>query len=99
MLRFALPCLVVLVSVVATACGPAQSEECRQYVACQKAYDVEAGRQPQDLAPWEPEGDCWVNAENAAQCTEDCATRLDELREAVQDAEIDVPACAAAPAT
>ena len=89
-MRIVAPLLAV---VVFAACG-GQSEECRQYVECRKAYDTAAGNQPADLAAWEPEGDCWVNGDTAAACTEDCKAEIEDVREAVEAGGYDVEQCA-----
>lgn len=81
------------VALSSAACG-GQSEACRTYIECRRAYDAEAGNQPADLAAWEPEGDCWVNGETAAACTKDCEEQLIEVQDAVEAGGYDVPQCA-----
>ena len=77
---------------LAASCA-GQSEECRQFVECRRAYDEAAGNQPADLAPWEEAGDCWVNGETAAGCTEQCTEELADVREAVEAGGFDVEEC------
>jgi hypothetical protein len=85
--------IAALALLLGSACG-GQSEPCRTYVECRKAYDREAGNQPADLAAWEPDGDCWVNGDTAAACTADCEEQLIEVRDAVEAGGYDVPECA-----
>ena len=77
----------------ATSCGIEQSDECRQYIACQQEYDEAAQTGPTDFADYESDGVCWQSAENAATCTGRCTEALAALRDAAANANIDAPSC------
>lgn len=64
--------LVVLL-LLAPACAP--SQECIDYVACQKAYDDEVV-----TADYEAGGACWgLSLQTADACTAQCIVALDAL--------------------
>jgi hypothetical protein len=85
--------VAALVLLLAASCGTSQSEECKQYIDCRRAYDEEAGNTRADLAAYEFDGDCWVDGSTASDCTDACKEQLAETRTAVEDNELDVPAC------
>ena len=79
---------------LAASCA-GQSEECKKFIECRRAYDEEAGNQPADLARWEEAGDCWVDGETASACTEQGVEELADVREAVDDGGFEIEACEA----
>lgn len=69
--------LVTLVTLATSAlalgaCGP--SDECRAYVACQRAYDDTV-----DTLQYEDDGACWNNLQSAQLCTAQCKEALAAL--------------------
>ena len=78
---------VVVVVVVAGACGP--SDECKRYVACQKAFDASV-----DTTPYEAGGSCWTTLQTETACTEQCKEALDAIA-----ATPSAPAACLSPAT
>ena len=70
------------------ACGPVQSQECADYLACQEAVDTEAGT---DVATsladsYGDGGTCWsTNAEAATACTDACVTAMEANATAYPD--------------
>jgi hypothetical protein len=91
-----LPLLLLAVVATTSSCAIEQSDECRQYIACQQEYDEAAQTGPTDFADYETTGVCWQSAENAATCTSRCTEALEALREAAANANIDAPSCAPA---
>lgn len=89
-IRFALLCVFPS---VALGCAQAQSEICRQYVACQQEYDSAAQTGPTDLAQYEADGICWLSAENIDTCDAQCTEGIAALQEAAGNANLDVPSC------
>lgn len=63
---------VLLVLALAAACGP--SDECRRYVACQKAFDPSV-----DTQPYDDGGSCWGALQTSLACTQQCSDALDAL--------------------
>lgn len=78
---------------VASSCAVEQSDECRQYIACQQEYDEAAQTGPTEFSDYETDGVCWQSAENAATCTDRCVEALAALRDAAANAGIDAPSC------
>ena len=78
---------------VAGSCAQAQSEICRQYVACQQEYDAASLTGPTDVAQYEADGICWLSAENADTCDLQCTDGIAALKDAAANANLDVPAC------
>jgi hypothetical protein len=68
--------LAVLFVLLIAACGP--SQECRDYVACQLAYDPSV---EEDLLDYKDDGRCWNNLQSAQLCTAQCREALVALRE------------------
>ncbi|HEY4221097.1 MAG TPA: hypothetical protein VGO62_07135 [Myxococcota bacterium] len=71
--------LVVVIALLAAcaacaACG--QSQECKQYVACQNDYDSSV-----DTTPYEPDGTCWTTLQTASECTQHCKDALGDIRQ------------------
>ncbi len=73
--------LTSLVVVMACSCGP--SQECRDYVACQKAVDPSV-----ETKDYDDRGVCWNLPSSARDCTAVCVEALATLQQ-VSDA----PAC------
>ena len=57
--------LFVLAIPVTSACAP--TPECKQYVACQKAYDASV-----DTSAYGDGGSCWTTLQTANACTAQC---------------------------
>ena len=74
-------------------CGIEQSDECRQYIACQQEYDEAAQTGPTEFSDYEGDGVCWQSGENAATCTARCTEALEALRDAAANANLDAPSC------
>lgn len=82
--------------VVAGACAPLPpSDECRQYVGCQAAYDDAAGLDPVDTADYDKDGSCWSSPEFSEACTAECTDALTALRDAAAAADLRVEECQA----
>ena len=80
--------------VVAGACAPLPpSDECRQYVSCQAAYDDAAGLDATDTVDYDRDGQCWETAEFAEACDADCVEAVDALRAAAAAADLRVEEC------
>jgi hypothetical protein len=75
---------------VAFGCGHlAQSDECKQYVACTEAIDPTTWHAANGL--YGPNGTCWnTNQATADACTTVCAELTDEL---YNDGGMDTPEC------
>lgn len=84
-------CIALLAGLA--GCGIEQSDECRQYIACQQEYDEAAQTGPTEFSDYEGDGVCWQSAENAATCTDRCTEALAALRDAAANANLDAPSC------
>lgn len=69
----------VVVTWVALVGAGCPSEECRDYVACQKAYDATGGADPVDVSVYEDGGACWGNLQSSQLCTAQCKEALAAL--------------------
>lgn len=69
----------VVVACVAFVGAGCPSEECRDYVRCQKAYDALAAADPVDVSEYEDGGACWGNLQSAQLCTAQCKEALAAL--------------------
>jgi hypothetical protein len=65
---------VVVVVVAFAGCGP--SQECRDYVACQQAYDPNV-----DVKDYDERGVCWSLPSTARDCTAQCREALIALQQ------------------
>jgi hypothetical protein len=72
---------------------PEQSDDCIQYVSCQKEYDDATGSGPVDVSRYEADGACWFSPDAAAICTQECIDGLAALRGPVEDGDLDAPSC------
>lgn len=75
------------------ACAQAQSEICQRYIACQQEYDAASQTGPADVAQYQADGICWLNAENADTCDRQCTEGLAAVQDAAANANLEVPAC------
>lgn len=97
--RRAVVCAVLLVVGAAAGCQPqVPSDDCRQYVRCQAAYDAAAGLDPVDTADFEKDGSCWTSPEFSEACTEECVEAVAVLRDAAALGDLRVEECDAADA-
>lgn len=81
--RFA---LLALAALLAPACAPSQSEECVQYVACQRAVDRMTGSSSESvLAQYDADGDCWDDPIVAASCTAGCQAGVETAKSLFAD--------------
>jgi len=69
----------------ATACLLPQSDECRDYVACQELADTSV-----PVGVYREDGTCWTAPQTATECTRQCVAALASLKEALKDTP-DVP--------
>ena len=75
------------------ACAQAQSEICRQYVACQQEYDAAAQTGPTDLAQYQADGICWLSAENIELCDRQCRAGIAAVKDALASTNLEAPSC------
>lgn len=66
--------LTSLVVLALCSCGPTQ--ECRDYVACQKRVDDSV-----DVTAYDDGGSCWVLPSSARDCTANCVQALEALQQ------------------
>ena len=75
------------------ACAQAQSEICRQYVACQQEYDAAAHSGATDLAQYQVDGICWLSAENIDVCDRQCREGIAAVKDALASTNLEAPSC------
>lgn len=72
----ALATLVLAAGFVAVFAAGCPSQECRDYVACQIAYDDSV-----DVARYQDGGACWATLQASQLCTAQCKEALTALSE------------------
>lgn len=85
--------LPLLVALALSACPLPQAEECARYVACQRAFEARFGLPPVDVSAYEEGGRCWSNEQTRRLCQRLCASSLEELRRAAEEAEKPLKEC------
>jgi hypothetical protein len=89
-----LPLIAALTALGAIGCNPPeQSQDCRQYVACQIGWDEANGHRAKDTTDYRRDGRCWESEPTAAQCTLECGEGLAALRGAAAAAHFELEAC------
>ncbi len=87
--------LLFPVAVCGGGCERIVDPVCDDYIACQAAFDDEAGGDATDTSIYAEEGDCWAGDPTAAdRCAAECQESLEVLREAAASQGLTLEACA-----
>ncbi|MFN7133655.1 MAG: hypothetical protein ACK4N5_16380 [Myxococcales bacterium] len=83
--------LVASLALGLSACGAAQTDNCRKWLECQKAVNQATGASTNTEALHGPNGTCWNDPATAAVCDTDCSNGLKAAQ--ANDKTKDLAAC------